>query len=175
MSGHSKWAQIKRQKAVVDAKKGQAFTKLAKAITSAAKTGGSSPDMNPSLRFAIDQALAANMPKDNIERAIERASGADASSVEHITFEAYGPGGVAFLIQAVTDNRNRTVAEVRHILTEHQTSLGKAGSVVWQFDGRVPKQTMTLDTATAQLVHALIDQLNSHDDVVEVVTNHVPT
>ena len=135
MSGHSKWASIKRKKAVIDAKRGAAFTKLIREITVAAREGGGSPDFNPRLRLAVDTSKAANMPTDNIERAIKKGTGElEGVSYEEISYEAYGPGGAALFIECLTDNQNRTVAEVRHILEKNGGNLGTAGSVAWQFD-----------------------------------------
>ena len=135
MSGHSKWAQIKRKKAVNDAKRGQAFTKLIREITVAARSGGGDANFNPRLRLAVDTAKAANMPADNIERAIKKGTGElEGVNYEDIAYEGYGPGGVALYIETVTDNPTRTVAEVRHVLTKSNGSLGTTGSVAWQFD-----------------------------------------
>jgi YebC/PmpR family DNA-binding regulatory protein len=136
MSGHSKWASIKHKKAVVDARRGQHFTKLARAITVAAKEGGGDPEGNAGLALAIQKARDASMPKDNIERAIQKGTGAgvDAETFESVTYEGYGPGGVAMLIEALTDNRNRTAADVRHIVGKHGGSLGEPGSVAYLFD-----------------------------------------
>src|SRR5579884_2229818 len=136
MSGHSKWHSIKHKKAVVDARRGQHFTKLARAITVAAREGGGDPDGNPALALAIQKARDASMPKDNIERAIGKGTGegADADRIETVLYEGYGPGGVALLIEALTDNRNRTGADVRHLLTKHGGSLGEPGSVAYLFD-----------------------------------------
>ena len=135
MSGHSKWSTIKRKKAANDAKKGQVFTRLAREIAIAAREGGGDPDVNFTLRLAIDRAKAQNMPNDNIERAVRRGTGEDkdAAALEQITYEGYAPHGVAVMIETVTDNRNRTVAELRHILTKSGGSLGEGGSVAWQF------------------------------------------
>jgi YebC/PmpR family DNA-binding regulatory protein len=135
MSGHSKWSTIKRAKGAADAKRSQLFTKLAKAITVAARDGADA-DTNPKLRLAIDRARSFSMPKDNIERAIQKGSGASEESVklEAVRYEAYGPGGVALLIDAVTDNRNRTSAEIRHLLEKHGGRLADAGSVAWMFE-----------------------------------------
>lgn len=132
MAGHSKWAQIKRQKGAADQKRGAAFSKLAKAITVAARNG-TDPEMNFQLRIAVDQAKAANMPKDNIERAIDRAKGAGVEAIEEAVFEAYGPGGTAFLIEAATDNRNRTIGEIRAVLNRHDGKLAESGSVGYLF------------------------------------------
>ncbi|MEE8148749.1 MAG: YebC/PmpR family DNA-binding transcriptional regulator [Longimicrobiales bacterium] len=135
MAGHSKWSQIKRKKAVTDAKRGQMFTKLIRELTVAAREGGGDPNFNPRLRLAVDTAKSSNMPHDNIERAIKRGTGElEGVSYEEISYEGYGPGGVAIYIETLTDNQNRTVADIRHALTKHDGSLGTAGSVAWQFD-----------------------------------------
>src|SRR5919201_3700839 len=133
MAGHSKWAGIKHKKAIVDARRGKLFTKLARAITVAAREGGGDPDGNPALALAVQKAKDARMPKDNIERAIAKGTGADAGgeAIEPVTYEGYGPGGVAILVEALTDNRNRTGSEVRHAFTSHGGSLGEPGSVAW--------------------------------------------
>ncbi len=135
MSGHSKWSTIKRKKAVTDAKKGQAFTRLAREITMSAREGGGNPDTNFTLRVAIEKAKAESMPAVNIERAIAKGTGEgkDASSLEAVTYEGFAPHGVAVIIETVTDNRNRTVSELRHALTRGGGTLGEAGSVGWQF------------------------------------------
>src|SRR3954464_1675876 len=131
MAGHSKWAGIKHKKAIVDARRGAAFTKLARAITVTAREGGGDPDSNAALANAVQKAKDASMPKDNIERAIAKGTGegADADAIETVLYEGYGPGGVALLIEALTDNRNRTSADVRHALTKHGGNLGEPGSV----------------------------------------------
>ncbi len=136
MSGHSKWHSIKHKKAIVDQRRGQHFTKLARAVTVAAREGGGDPDGNPSLALAIQKARDASMPKDNIERAIAKGTGegVDADQIETVLYEGYGPGGVAVLIEALTDNRNRTGADVRHALSKHGGSLGEPGSVSYLFD-----------------------------------------
>ncbi len=138
MSGHSKWSSIKHKKAATDAKRGQAFAKLARAITVAAREGGGDPDANPSLTTAIQKARDASMPKDNIQRAVDRGTGAgaDADAIERILFEGYGPGGAAVLVEALTDNRNRASADVRFAFTKHNGSLGEPGSVSWIFEKR---------------------------------------
>jgi YebC/PmpR family DNA-binding regulatory protein len=138
MSGHSKWHSIKHKKAVVDQRRGQQFTKLARAVTVAAREGGGDPDGNPALALAIQKARDASMPKDNIERAIAKGTGegADADQIETVLYEGYGPGGVALLIEALTDNRNRTGADVRHALSKHGGSLGEPGSVGYLFEKR---------------------------------------
>jgi YebC/PmpR family DNA-binding regulatory protein len=136
MSGHSKWASIKHKKKAVDAKRGVLFTKLSRAIAVAAREGGGDPDGNPSLALAVQKARDASMPKDNIERAIAKGTGADADAeaFEAVVYEGYGPGGVAILVEALTDNRNRTGSEVRHAFTKHGGNLGEPGSVAWTFE-----------------------------------------
>jgi YebC/PmpR family DNA-binding regulatory protein len=138
MSGHSKWASIKHKKAVVDARRGQQFTKLTRAITVAAREGGGDPEGNPALALAVQKARDASMPKDNIERAIAKGTGegSDADQIETVLYEGYGPGGVALLIEALTDNRNRTGADVRHVLGKHGGNLGEPGSVSYLFEKR---------------------------------------
>jgi YebC/PmpR family DNA-binding regulatory protein len=138
MSGHSKWAGIKHKKAIVDARRGAAFTKLARAITTAAREGGGDADANAALYNAVQKAKDASMPKDNIERAIAKGTGAgaDAEAIETVLYEGYGPGGVALLIEAYTENRNRTGADVRHLLSKHGGNLGEPGSVSYLFEKR---------------------------------------
>jgi YebC/PmpR family DNA-binding regulatory protein len=138
MSGHSKWSSIKHRKAAADAKRGQQFTKLARAITVAAREGGGDPGANPALASAVQKARDFSMPKDNIQRAIDRGTGAgaDAAAIERVVFEGYGPGGAAILVEALTDNRNRTSAEVRHAFSKHGGNLGEPGSVAWIFEKR---------------------------------------
>jgi YebC/PmpR family DNA-binding regulatory protein len=160
MSGHSKWATIRRKKGAADAKRGQLFSKLARAIIVAAREGGPDPDANLALANAIEKAREASMPKDNIERAIARGAGATAGgdAYEHVTYEGYGPGGVAVLVEALTDNRNRTASDIRHIFTKNDGNLGGSGGVAWQFerkgviivDGeRVDEEELTLAAADA--------------------------
>jgi len=149
VSGHSKWSSIKHKKAATDAKKGQLFTKLARDITMAARQGDPSPDANAALRLAVLKARAANMPGENIERAIKKATGGgEGANLQEVTYEGYGPGGTAVIVQAVTDNRNRTVAEVRFAFSRGGGNLGEAGAVGWQFDTR---GLITLDTAGKDL------------------------
>ena len=138
MSGHSKWASIKHKKAIVDSRRGKLFTKLARAITTAARDGGGDLKGNPALQLAVQKAKDASMPKDNIERAIAKGTGdgADADAIEDVLYEGYGPGGVAMLIEAMTENRNRTGADVRHVLGKHGGSLGEPGTVAYLFDKR---------------------------------------
>ncbi len=135
MAGHNKWSQIKRKKAVLDQKRGQIFTKLIRELTVAAREGGGEPEFNPRLRLGIENAKNANMPQENIERAIKRGTGElEGYSYEEVAYEGYGPGGIALYIETVTDNQNRTVSEVRHILEKNGGNLGSPGSVAWQFD-----------------------------------------
>ena len=137
MAGHNKWSQIKRKKAVLDAKRGAKFTKFIREITVAARAGGGDPDGNPRLRLAIDTAKSQNMPFDNIERAILKGTGElEGVNYEEVTYEGYGPGGAAILVEVTTDNLNRTVAEIRHAFTKHDGNLGTPNSVAWMFDRR---------------------------------------
>jgi YebC/PmpR family DNA-binding regulatory protein len=138
MSGHSKWASIKHRKAATDARRGQLFTKLARAITIAAREGGGDPDANFALAAAIQKARDYSMPKDNIQRAIDRGAGAGggADAIERVVYEGYGPGGAAIMVEALTDNRNRTGADMRHLFDKHGGSLGEPGSVAWVFEKR---------------------------------------
>ncbi len=175
MSGHSKWHSIKHKKAIVDARRGQHFTKLARAITVAAREGGGDPEGNPSLALAIQKARDASMPKDNIERAIQKGTGAgvDADQFETVLYEAYAPGGVALLIEALTDNRNRTGADVRHMLGKHGGSLGTPGSVSYLFDKRgviiVDASRYSEDDLLVAVDAGALD-IALDDDVLEIVT-----
>ena len=175
MSGHSKWASIKHKKAIVDSKRGKLFTKLARAITVAAKEGGGDIDGNPSLALAVQKAKDASMPKDNIERAIAKGTGAgaDAAALENVMYEGYGPGGVALLIEAVTDNRNRTGADVRHVLSKGGGSLGEPGSVAYNFDKKgviaVDGERYSEDDLMVA-IDAGAEDISLDDDVYEIVT-----
>ncbi|HEV3055411.1 MAG TPA: YebC/PmpR family DNA-binding transcriptional regulator [Solirubrobacteraceae bacterium] len=175
MSGHSKWASIKHKKAVVDARRGQHFTKLTRAITVAAREGGGDPEGNPALALAIQKARDASMPKDNIERAIAKGTGegADADQIETVLYEGYGPGGVALLIEALTDNRNRTGADMRHILSKHGGSLGEPGSVAYLFEKRgvivVDAGRYDEDDLMPAIDAGALD-IALDDDVYEVIT-----
>lgn len=165
MAGHSKWKQIKRKKAATDAKRGALFTKLIREITIAAKAGGGDPNGNPRLRTAIDAAKAENMPWDNIDRAVKKGTGElEGVTYEEVTYEGYGPGGAAIMIDATTDNPNRTVAEIRHVFTRHGGNLGATNAVAWMFDR---KAQVTVDAAGADedaLLEAALDA--GADDVV---------
>ena len=137
MSGHSKWSTIKRKKGALDAKRGKIFTKLIRELQTAARMGGGDPDTNPRLRLVVDKAKQANMPKDNIQRAIDKGvGGGEGESFEEVVYEGYGPGGAAILIEALTDNRNRTVADVRHVLSKNGGNLGASGCVSYLFEKR---------------------------------------
>jgi YebC/PmpR family DNA-binding regulatory protein len=175
VSGHSKWSQIKRQKGAADAKRGQAFTKLGRELTVAAREGGPDPDGNARLRQAIQRAREASMPMDTIDRAIKRATGAgDGASLEEITYEGYGPGGAAILVQALTDNRNRAVAEIRSAFTRAGGSLGEGGCVAWLFEPRgviaVERGDQDPDEVGLLAIDAGAEDVRDEDGLVEVLT-----
>jgi YebC/PmpR family DNA-binding regulatory protein len=175
MAGHSKWAGIKHKKAVVDARRGKLFTKLARAITVAAKDGGGDVEGNPALALAVQKAKDASMPKDNIERAIVKGTGggADAAALEAVMYEGYGPGGVALLVEATTDNRNRTGSEVRHLFGKHGGNLGEPGSVAYLFDKRgllVVDADVHDEDELLPAVEAGALDVAADDDVFEIVT-----
>ena len=167
MGGHSHWSQIKRQKGGNDAKRGAVFTKLSREITVSAREGGGDPAMNPRLRLAIEKAREGNMPMDTIKRAIERGAGGGegAAALQEITFEGYGPGGVAILVQTLTDNRNRTVSELRTTLTRGGGTLGESGSVAWQFDN---KGLIAIETAGADAEELALTAIDSGAEDVRV-------
>lgn len=175
MSGHSKWATIKRKKAAVDAKRGKLFTQIIKEITVAAKMGGGDPEGNPRLRLAIDKAKANNMPADNIKRAIMKGTGElPGLNYEEVTYEAYGPGGVALLIESVTDNKNRTVSELRHLLERNGGKLATSGSVAWSFHKKgiihVPKSNYNEDDILTIILDAGAEDMKVEDDMFEIKT-----
>jgi len=166
MAGHSKWANIKHRKAAQDAKKGKAFTKVAREITVAAKEGGDDPEMNPRLRVALDKARQVNLPKDNVQRAIQKGMGSgDDQNFEDVVYEGYGPGGVAILVKALTDNKNRTVAEVRSTLTKKGGNMGEAGCVSWVFESKGIIEIAKEGTDEDELMEAALE--NGAEDVVE--------
>ena len=176
MSGHSKWSTIKRKKEALDQKRGKIFTKLIKEITVAAKVAGGEVDTNPRLRLAVDNAKSANMPADNITRAIKKATG----ELEGVTFlelmyEGYGPSGVAFIVECLTDNKNRTVADIRHLFTKYGNGLGETGSVAWMFDKKgvitLPNQGKEEDEIFELILEAGADDLQTEDDFFEVTTS----
>jgi YebC/PmpR family DNA-binding regulatory protein len=176
MSGHSKWHSIKHKKGATDAKRGKLFTKFIKEITVAARTGGGDPDANARLRKAILDAKAGNMPNDTIDRAVRRGTGAEEGvSYEEITYEGYGPGGVALLIEAVTDNRNRTVAEIRHMFSKNGGNLGEAGSVGWLFEKKgyivVDKSARPEEELFDIAIEAGADDLRDDEDNFEIITS----
>jgi len=175
MSGHSKWHSIKHKKGATDAKRGKLFTKFIKEITVAARTGGGDPDANARLRKAIADAKAGNMPNDTIDRAIRRGTGAEEGvHYEEITYEGYGPGGVALLINAVTDNRNRTVAEIRHIFSKNGGNLGESGSVGWMFEKKgylvVDKAAKAEDELFDLAIDAGAEDIRDDQDNWEIIT-----
>jgi YebC/PmpR family DNA-binding regulatory protein len=175
MSGHSKWATIKHKKGAADAKRGKTFTRLIKEITMAAKQGGD-PDKNPRLRTAIAAAKAENMPADNIKRAIQRGTGElPGATYEELTLEGYGPGGVAMLVELSTDNRNRTVSEIRHIFSKHGGNLGEAGSVAWMFHKKgdlvVPKSSVDEDKLMNVALEAGAEDMRDDGENWEIVTD----
>ena len=176
MSGHSKWSTIKRKKGAADAKRGKMFTKLIKEITIAAREGGGDPGANPRLRLAVDNAKAANMPADNIERAIKKATGElEGVTFHEFTYEGYGPSGVAVMVEVATDNKNRTVAAVRHLFSKYNGSLGENGSVAWMFDRKgvitLPTQDKTEDDIMDIVLEAGAEDLQTEDEFFEVQTD----
>lgn len=176
MSGHNKWAKIKHKKAGTDAQRGKLFSRIIKEVAIAARNGGGDPNGNPRLRLAIQNAKNANMPADNIKRAIQRGTGELPGAVyEEITYECYGPGGVALMIDLVTDNKNRTVAELRHILDRNNGKLAEAGSVAWMFQKKgsieVPKAAVKEDDLLGIIIEAGADDMKTEDDYYEVMTS----
>jgi YebC/PmpR family DNA-binding regulatory protein len=175
MSGHSKWSTIKRQKGVNDSKRSAMFTKVAREVAVAARTGGGDPDANYRLRLAVEKARSINMPADNIKRAIEKATGGgDAEQYEEIVYEGYGPGGVAILVEAATDNRNRTAAEVRSIFAKAGGQLAGSGAVAWQFEPRglvtVPRDGSDADDVALAAIDAGAVDVDVEADPIEIYT-----
>ena len=173
MSGHNKWSKIKHKKAATDAQKGKIFSKHSALITMEVKNAGGDAN-SPGVVSAIERAKKDSMPKDNIERAIAKGSGTGADTMEEVMYEGYGPGGVALLIQAVTDNNKRTAPEIRHIFTKAGLELGSPGSAAWAFtktaDGYSPNTPMELDDATGEKIAEFIEKLEEQDDVTNVYT-----
>lgn len=174
MSGHNKWSKIKRQKGAADASKSNVWGKLVKRIAVESKLAKG--DMNaPTLRAMIEKAKKENMPKENIERAVQKGIGADAASLESITYETYGPGGAAIIIQTVTDSRNRTAQEIKHLLSKNGFALATPGSALWAFeknaDGFEPRTTVPLSEEDGARLGELLEAIEGHDDVEEVFTN----
>jgi YebC/PmpR family DNA-binding regulatory protein len=176
MAGHSKWAQIKRQKAVTDQARSRTFSRFARLITIEAKKAGGNLS-SPGLVSAIERAKAANMPKDNIERAITKGASKDAGDLEQVVYEFYGPGGVAIIVDALTDNRNRTTAEIKHIITKNGYELGAQGSALWAFskspDGTLSPNEPLMDVSGEDetKLMTLLEVFDEHDDVQQVYTN----
>jgi len=174
MSGHNKWAQIKRQKGAADAAKSNLWGKLGKRIAVESKKAGG--DVNsPGLRSVIETAKKTNMPKDTIERAVAKGTASDAATLEAITYETYGPGGAAIIIQTVTDSRNRTAQEIKHLLSKNGLALAAPGSATWAFekthDGYEPKTTVLLSESDNDALMKILEQIDEHDDVENVFTN----
>lgn len=176
MAGHSKWANIRHKKAKEDAKRSKVFTKIIKELTIAAREGGSDPTGNPRLSLAIDNAKAANLPKDNMERAIKRGSGEleDGSTFEEVTFEGYGPGGIAYFVEAATDNNNRTVSEIRHIFTKHGGNMGTNGSVSFLFEQKgmiqIPSEGLDEEDFMMEAIEAGAEDVQNEEDFFVVYT-----
>lgn len=176
MSGHNKWSTIKHKKGAADAKRGKIFSKIIKEITIAARMGGGDPEGNPRLRTVLNAARNANMPKDNIDRAIKRGTGEIAGvTYEEITYEGYGPGGVAVLVEAFTDNKNRTVAEIRHIFDKYNGNLGESGCVNWIFEKKgvidIPAQGLTEDQVMELALENGAQDVKMEDDMFEITTD----
>jgi YebC/PmpR family DNA-binding regulatory protein len=176
MSGHSKWHSIKHKKAATDAKRGKAFTKAIKEITVSARTGGGDPEGNPRLRKAVADAKALNMPADNIKRAIMKGTGElEGTSIEEVTYEGYGPGGVAVMVEVLTDNRNRTVSEVRHVFSKYGGNLGENGCVAWMFTKRgyilLPAEDLDEEAAMNAAIEAGAEDFSVQEDQYEILTD----
>ncbi len=175
MSGHSKWSTIKHKKAAKDAKRGKLFTKFIKEITVAARMGGGDLTSNPRLRTAVQTARDNSMPNENIERAIKKGTGElEGVSYEEVSYEGYGPGGAAFLVQVLTDNRNRTVSDIRRMFNKHGGNLGETGCVAWMFDSKglivVPRETVEEEVLLGLALEAGAEDVTESDDVFEIVT-----
>lgn len=174
MGGHNKWSQIKRQKGAVDAAKSKVWGKIARRITVESKRAQGDVS-DPTIRTLIEKARSENMPKDAIERAMQKGIGSDANALEHITYEAYGPGGATLIIHTLTDSRNRTAQEIKHLLTINGITLASPGSAAWAFEktleGYAPKTTVTLSDADEEALMRLLQDIDAHDDVQEVYTN----
>ena len=176
MSGHSHWSTIKRKKGAADAKKGKIFTKLSREISASAREGGGDLTSNVRLRMAVQNAKDSNMPNDNIERAVKRGTGGDGGeSLMEVTYEGYAPGGAAVLIQALTDNKNRTVSEVRTLFSHNNGSLAEAGSVIWNFERKgvvvVDDSKFDIETLTLKIIDAGAEDFKEEDGVIEVYTS----
>jgi len=175
MSGHSRWAGIKHKKAIIDAKKGKVFTRVAREIVIAARQGGGKPEANPRLRKAIEDARAVNMPQDNVKRAVQKGTGEiPGVSFEEMTYEGYGPGGVAVFVEATTDNKNRTTSDLRHLFDSHGGNLGESGSVAFMFEQKgfitVAASAMPEEKITDLIIEAGADDIKTEDEVYEIYT-----
>ncbi len=175
MSGHNKWSQIKHKKAVEDSKKSKIFSKFSRLITLESKKSGGSKD-SPGLRSVIERARAINMPSDNIERAIKKGAEKEAGSLEEVSYEAYGPGGSALIIEGLTDNKNRTLGELKILFTTYGASLAERGAALWAFEKAadkkwVPKSTVSLSVPEKEKLNQLVEKLEENDDVQNVYTN----
>jgi len=176
MSGHSRWAGIKHKKAIIDAKRGKVFTRIIREITIAARQGGGKPESNPRLRKAIEDAKAANMPQDNIKRGIQKGTGEiPGMSYEEVTYEGYGPGGVALFVEGTSDNKNRTTSEIRHIFADHGGNMGESGCVAWMFESKggiaISKSAVSEDKLTEIAIDAGAEDILADDPTVfEVIT-----
>ncbi len=176
MSGHSKWQNIKHRKESVDKKREKIFSKISRLISVAAKKGGADPEMNPELRQAVEKAKELNVPKDNIERAIKKGSGQiEGEQIEEVIYEAYGSNGIAVIIKCITDNRNRTLSEIKHILSNFEGKMAQAGSVSYMFNKKgenwVAKYTTEADQETKAKIEKLFEALDENDDVQEIYSN----
>lgn len=174
MSGHNKWSKIKNRKTVTDARKSKIFTKMVRLLTVEAKKAKGNVE-SPGLRTAIEKAKSVNVPNENIERAIKKATDSSAGEMETVTYEAYGPGGVAVIIEGLTDNRNKAAAEVKHILSKHSSTLAAIGSASWAFektkDGWTPKTTTLISEEDFAKLELLVEELEDNDEVQEIFTN----
>jgi YebC/PmpR family DNA-binding regulatory protein len=176
MAGHSKWAQIKHKKALKDARKGKLFSKIIREITVAVKIGGSDPESNPRLRLVLEKAKEVNLPKDNIERAIKRALGnEEGTNYEEVIYEGYGPEGIAFVVKALTDNKNRTVNEIRHIFSKYGGNLATSGSVLWQFSEKgiiyINKNKVNEEKLFELALSLNVDDIKEEEDSFVIYTN----
>ena len=175
MSGHSKWSQIKHKKALSDARKSKEFAKLAKQITLAARELGPNIEINSRLKSAVEKARSFNMPSENIERAIKRATSKEEGALEEVLFEAYGPGGSAFIIEGITDNKNRTTQEIKHLLSEYGIKLAAPGSAKFLFtktdEGWRPKTALEIDEVAEEQLKKLFEALDERDDINDIYTN----
>lgn len=176
MSGHNKWSTIKHKKGKTDAARAKSFTKVTRQIIVAAREGGGNPELNFRLRLAIQKARAVNMPNDNIQRAVKKAVGGEEGAFEQVTYEGYGPGGVAVMVETMTDNRNRTAADVRHLFSKYGGNMGEAGCVAWMFDRKgylavdMSESNLTEETLTEWALEGGAEDLRIEDEVAEVFT-----